>query len=252
MRPGRAGARARRSAAHPPGACSTWSATPIKFTQRGEVVRRGVLRRRADGGRACCTSRCATPASASPPRTLRPPVPAVHAGGLARRRAASAAPGLGLSIVRTARRADGRPGRRGQRAGTRARRSGSRCRCSTARADAEPRADRHLRRPARAAGRRQRDQSPVLASQLEHAGYEWRPRRAAPSGAGDAAQPPGRAARSTSCCSISRCRTWTAPCSASRSAPTRDIARARLMLLTSLDRTGDMQRFAQLGLRRAI
>ena len=42
----------------------------IKFTERGEVLVRVVRRARSDDV-ACCTSRCRTPASASPPTSRR-------------------------------------------------------------------------------------------------------------------------------------------------------------------------------------
>ena len=56
----------------------------------------------------------------------------------------------------------------------------------------------------------------VLASQMTHAGYEVETASSAMQALDDPARA-GPARRSTSSCSTTRCRTWTAPCSASRS-----------------------------------
>ena len=87
-----AGRGARRSRAACARSSPTWSATPIKFTERGRG--RGAAstsRRPREGGACACASRCATPASASR-RPRRPRSSSPSSRPTPRRRAATAAP----------------------------------------------------------------------------------------------------------------------------------------------------------------
>ena len=235
----------RRSAAHPP-------VPDQSDRQRHQVHASGRDRGRSlscDPAQPTCrtsASRCATPASALRQRGHRDAVPAVRAG----RRLHHAQlwrHGLGPLHRAAAGGADGRRGRRRERAGQRVRRSGSaaaaRCRRPLPAA----------RRYAPAAGQRMlivddnETNRRVLATHLAHAGYDV------------SLASSGREALVTMRLALGMSRAFDLVL-ADFQMPDMDgamlgeainsdplLARSRVVLLTSVDRRGDVERFASLG-----
>ena len=210
----------------------------IKFTQAGEVVLEVCAARPPGRPRHACTSKCATPASASrrrrsrscfSPSRRRTPRPRGRFGGT----------GLGTVDRAQAGRDDGRHRSARRASSARARRSGSRCRSkSSCTATLSPRARRE-RTAARvllvddnATNRR------VLSTQMIHAGYEVEASRL-------------RTRRSQRCARQGaefdvavldyHMPDMDGAMLGEQIMKARDIAPTRLVLLTSLERAGDVQ-----------
>ena len=101
------------------------------------------------------------------------------------------------------------------------------------------------RRAARPAGRRQRDESPRAGEPDEHAGYEVETASQRDARAGDPARP-GPQPFDVVVLDY-QMPDMDGAMLGEQIMKARDIAPTRLMLLTSLDRSGDMQRFAEIG-----